>query len=82
MYPQAGLNLLALIPAVVWSAYLLYAGLPVVFGLDAARGMLMASAVLGCLLVAAVGLLGLTMILWVWGFGPEIGFEWRSAVFG
>ena len=82
LYPQAGINLLALIPAVVWSAYLLYAGLPVVFGLDSARGMLMASAVLGCLLVAAVGLLGLTMILWVWGFGPEIGFEWRSAVFG
>ena len=28
LYPQAGINLLALIPAIVWSAYLLYAGLP------------------------------------------------------
>lgn len=82
LYPHAGLNLLALIPAVVWSAYLLYAGLPIAFGLDSARGMLMASAVLSCLFVAAVGLLGLTMILWVSGLGPDIGFEWRSAVFG
>ena len=82
LYPLAGLNLLALIPAMIWSAYLLYTGLPVVFEMDAGRAMLMATSILACLFVSVVALFGLTMILWVSGFGPQIGFEWKSAVFG
>jgi hypothetical protein len=53
--------------------YLLYSGLPVILKIDAERGMLMASALIAHLLVAAVILLGLTVGLWSRGIGPMIG---------
>ena len=73
LYPHAFVNLSVLIPALIWSMYLLYSGLPVVLNIDPARGMLMASAVIAWLLVAAVSLLGLTVALWSGGIGPSIG---------
>lgn len=73
LFPHAFLNLAALIPALIWSMYLLYKGLPVALGVDAERGMLMASALIGCLLVGAVTLLGLTVVLWTGGIGPALG---------
>jgi ABC-type Fe3+ transport system permease subunit len=65
--------LLVFIPTVMWSMYLLYRGLPVVLRISPERGMLMASALIGYLLVAAVSLLGLTVALWGSGIGPSIG---------
>jgi len=62
-----------LIPAMMWSMYLLYRGLPVVLNISPERGMLMASALIGYLLVAAVSFLGLTVALWGRGIGPSIG---------
>ncbi len=82
LYPLLPLNLLCLIPAMLWSAYLLYTGIPVLFGIDASRGMLMASAILGVFFVAVVALAGLTMVMWTHGVGPDIGFDWRSSVAG
>ncbi|MFQ6021086.1 MAG: YIP1 family protein, partial [Acidiferrobacterales bacterium] len=73
LYPQVFLNLLVLVPALIWSMYLLYTGLPVVLKTGPERGMLMASAIIGYLLVASVSLLGVTVMLWRHGIGPRMG---------
>lgn len=73
LYPHAFVNLVVLGPALAWSLYLLYRGLPIVLGVDPQRGMLMASALVAYLLVAAVSLLGLTVVLWGHGIGPAMG---------
>lgn len=73
IYPDVFFNVLVLIPAAIWSMYLLYAALPVVLEIPPERGVLMASSLLGWLLVAAVSLLGLTVGLWTAGFGPALG---------
>ncbi len=73
LYPHAFLNVLVLVPALIWSMYLLYRGLPIVLGTDPGRGMLMASSLIAYLLVAWVSLLGLTVVLWSRGIGPRIG---------
>ena len=74
LYPHVFLNVLVLVPTLIWSMYLLYRGLPVALRIDPQRGMLMASALIAYLLVAAVSLLGLTAILWIHGIGPRVGF--------
>ena len=73
LFPHVFLNLLVLIPALLWSLYLLYTGLPVALGVSPERGMLMASSLVGALLVAAVTLLGVSVALWAAGVGPTIG---------
>lgn len=73
LYPHAVLNLLVLVPILIWSVFLLYRGLPVVLGTGPNRGMLMASALLAYLMVAIVSLLGITVALWSSGIGPRIG---------
>jgi len=73
LFPHIFINVLVLIPALIWSMYLLYRGLPVVLKISPERGMLMASALIGYLLVAAVSILGLTVALWGRGIGPSIG---------
>jgi hypothetical protein len=72
LFPHVFFNVLVLIPAVIWSMTLLYRGVPVVFRIPAERGMLLSSALVGWLLVAAVSLLGLSMGLWTAGLGPAI----------
>lgn len=73
LYPHVFINLLVLIPALIWAMYLLYAGLPVAAGISPERGMLMASSLVAWLLVAFVTLLGITVGLWAHGLGPSIG---------
>lgn len=73
LFPHAFLNVLVLVPVMIWSMYLLYRGLPVVLGTGPNRGMLMASALIAYLLVALVSLLGITVALWGSGLGPRIG---------
>lgn len=73
LFPNVFVNLVVLVPALIWSMYLLYAGLPVVLKVSPERGMLMASSLIGYLLVAFVSLLGLTVYLWVLGIGPRVG---------
>lgn len=72
LFPHVFFNVLVLIPAVIWSMTLLYRGLPVVLRIPPERGMLMSSALVGWLLVAAVSLLGLSAGLWTAGLGPAI----------
>ncbi len=73
LFPSIFLNVLVFIPTVMWSMYLLYKGLPIVLRISPERGMLMASALIGYLLVAAVSFLGLTVALLGRGIGPSIG---------
>ena len=73
LYPHAFLNVIVLVPVLIWSMFLLYRGLPVVLGTGPNRGMLMASSLIAYLLVALVSLLGITVALWGSGIGPRIG---------
>ena len=73
LYPNVFINIVVFIPTIIWSMFLLYRGLPIVLKISPERGMLMASALIGYLLVAAVSLLGLTVALWGRGVGPSIG---------
>ena len=73
LYPNAVLNVLVLVPVLIWSVFLLYRGLPVVLATGPNRGMLMASALIAYLMVAVVSLIGITVALWGSGIGPRIG---------
>lgn len=73
LYPHVFINTLVLVPTLIWSMYLLYRGLPIALRISPERGMLMATSLIAYLLVAAVSLLGLTVVLWGWGIGPRIG---------
>ena len=72
LYPSALLNVVVLVPTLIWSMYLLYRGLPIVLKTDPARGMLMASSLIAYLLVAWVSMLGITVVLWSHGIGPRV----------
>ena len=73
LYPDVFINILVLVPVLIWSMYLLYRGLPIVLHTTPERGMLMASSLIGYLLVALVSLLGITVVLWSYGLGPSMG---------
>lgn len=72
LYPHVMINVVVLVPMLIWSLYLLYWGLPIALKTNRERGMLMASSLVAFLLVAAVSLLGLTVVLWTNGIGPRI----------
>ena len=72
LFPHAFINVLVLVPTLIWSMNLLYRGLPIALGTTPERGMLMASSLIGYLLVAMVSLLGLTVVLWGRGLGPAM----------
>jgi hypothetical protein len=73
LYTHALNNSPIILPKVKWIMYLLYRGLPIVLKISPERGMLMASALIGYLLVAFVSLLGITVVLWGYGIGPNVG---------
>lgn len=73
LYPDVFFNVLIIIPALIWSITLLYKGLPIALGISSERGMLMASSIVGWLLVAAVSLLGISTGLWVNGAPSILG---------
>lgn len=73
IYPHAFINVLVLVPVLIWSMFLLYRGLPIALGITPERGMLMASSLIAYLLVAMVSLLGIMVVLWGRGIGPVLG---------
>ncbi len=73
LFPDVLVNILILIPTMIWSMYLLYKGIPIVLETTSERGMLMASSLVAWLLVAAVSLLGMSMMFWTLGVGPLLG---------
>lgn len=70
LFPVLWLNLLIGLPAVTYTIFLLYLGIPVMMEIPAERGFLFASAVLAFGLVGLVGVLAATVILWSLGVGP------------
>ena len=79
LYPNAFFNVMALVPTLIWSMYLLYRGLPLVLKTDTGRGMLMASALIAYLLVSWVTLLGITAVLWSWALARGWPYERRRS---
>jgi hypothetical protein len=73
LYPNAFINVIVLVPVLIWTLYLLYRGLPIVLKTGPERGILMASALVAYLLVAWVSLIGITVVLWSLGLGPAMG---------
>ena len=69
-YPVLWINFLIGLPALAYSVYLLYTGLPIVANISVERGFMFASAVLAVALVALVGLLVSTVVMWSFGIGP------------
>jgi hypothetical protein len=70
IYPVLWLNLLVGLPALAYSVYLLYTGVPVMMEISEERGFLFSSAVLAVGLVTLVAVLAATVIMWSAGFGP------------
>ena len=70
IYPVLWVNFLFGLPALAYSVYLLYSGVPIMMDIPQEKGFLFASAVLAVGLVALVGLLASTVVLWSFGLGP------------
>lgn len=70
IYPTIWLIFLSLIVASAYSAYLLYAGVPIFFDIPKERGVLFSGAILTIALVLAVVLIIGMTIVWVMGFDP------------
>ncbi len=70
IYPVLWVNFLFGLPALAYTVYLLYSGVPIMMEIPQEKGFLFASAVLAVGLVALVGLLASTVVLWSYGLGP------------
>lgn len=70
LYPLLWLNLIVGIPAVTYTVFLLYIGIPIMMEISEERGFLFASAVLAFGLIGLVGVLAASVILWGIGIGP------------
>lgn len=70
LYPVLWFNLLIGLPALAYSVYLLYTGVPIIMSIPEERGFLFSSAVLAVGLVTLVAVLAISAILWLSGLGP------------
>jgi hypothetical protein len=71
LYPVLWLNMVVGIVALAYTVFLLYSGVPIMMDISEDRGFLFSSAVLAVGLVAFVGLLAVTAILWGMGLEPQ-----------
>ncbi len=72
LYPVLWVNMLIGLPALAYTVYLLYTGVPVMMSVNQERGFLFASAVLSVGLVMLIAVLGAMAMLWSMGIGPEV----------
>jgi len=70
LYPVLWLNFIVGLPALAYTVYLLYTGLPIMMQVSKDRAFLFSTAVLGVGLVMLVAVLAATAILWGLGLGP------------
>ena len=70
VYPVLWLNLILGLPALAYTVYLLYLGVPIMMEISREKGFLFSSAVLAVGLVSLVALLAATVILWETGLRP------------
>ncbi len=71
LYPILWLNFLVGLMALGYSVYLLYTGLPIMMDIPKEKGFLYATAILGFGMVALVGMLVITALLWGVGLEPS-----------
>lgn len=71
LYPVLWVNLIIGLPALAYTVYLLYSGVPIMMKVTDDKGFLMSSALLGLGMVALVSMLGAMAIAWGMGFQPE-----------
>jgi hypothetical protein len=71
LYPHVMLVMVVGIAAVFYTAYLLYAGIPIFMGISDEEGFVYASSVLTIGLVMLVALMAITVLIWSFGFGPQ-----------
>jgi hypothetical protein len=71
LYPNVILFMVVGIAAIFYTAYLLYAGIPIFMGISDEEGFVYASSVLTVGLVMLVALMAITVLVWSFGFGPE-----------
>ncbi|MDH5648461.1 MAG: YIP1 family protein [Gammaproteobacteria bacterium] len=70
LYPILWLNVLVGLPALAYTVYLLYTGVPIMMEISEDRGFLFSSAVLAVGLVSLVAILAATVVIWDAGIGP------------
>jgi hypothetical protein len=73
LYPPPWFIYLIGLPALGYSVYLLYSGVPVMMEISTERGFLFSSAILTVGLIALVGLIVVTVGMWSFGLGPGFG---------
>ncbi len=71
LIPTLWLNFLVGLPALAYTVYLLYAGVPIVMQIPRERGYLFSTSILAVGLVTLVGLLAVMAGLWGVGIGPR-----------
>lgn len=71
IYPLLWLSFIIGLPALAYTVYLLFLGMPVMMEIEPERAFLFSSAVLAVGLVALVGMLAATVVLWGIGLGPR-----------
>ena len=71
IYPVLWVNMIIGLIALAYSVKLLYQGVPIMLNVNEEKGFLYASAILGFGMVALVGLLVVTAILWGSGWAPS-----------
>jgi len=71
LFPILWLNFVIGLPALAYSVYLLYTGVPIMMDVSEDRGFLFSSAVLAVGLVALVCMMAAMAILWGNGFAPQ-----------
>ena len=69
--PILWLNLVLGLPALAYTTYLLYSGVPVMMEISEDRGFLFSSAVMAFGLVALVAMIVITVLLWGAGLAPS-----------
>jgi len=74
LYPLLWVDLIVGTAVALWCIYLLFVGIPIVLEIPTDRSFLYASAVLAVALVAFVGLLSTTILLWDIGPAPEFTY--------
>jgi len=71
LIPTLWLNFVVGLPALAYSVYLLFTGVPIMMQIPEERGFLFSSSILAVGLVTLVGLLAVTAGLWGIGVGPR-----------
>ncbi|MCK4952120.1 MAG: YIP1 family protein [Gammaproteobacteria bacterium] len=70
LYPVLWLNFIVGLPALAYTVYLLYVGLPIMMEISKDKAFLFSSAVIAVGMVMLVAVLAATALLWGFGFEP------------